>query len=184
MNLARILVEKRAGVRYRRAQAFMPVLRHAFGHIGRGTVIIAPERLQGVDRISIGSEVIIRESCWLATEGENGSLTLGDRIHTGRRVHFHSIDPVSIGHRCIVADNVLITSADHDRDERVGVHGTGPIAIGDDVLIGHNAVVLGGVTIGDGATVAAGAVVVKDVPAGAVVGGVPARVLGARKAGE
>ena len=66
---------------------------------------------------------------------------------------------------------------DHERDDRHGVHGTGPVRLGERVFLGQNVVVLGGVTIGDGATVGAGAVVVRDVPAGAVVGGVPARVL-------
>jgi acetyltransferase-like isoleucine patch superfamily enzyme len=50
-----------------------------------------------------------------------------------------------------------------------------PTKIGRDVWIGANAVILGGVTIGDGAVVAAGAVVTKDVEAGVVVAGVPAR---------
>ena len=52
-----------------------------------------------------------------------------------------------------------------------------PVVIEDDVLIGANAVVLEGVRVGRGAVVAAGAVVVEDVPAGAVVAGVPARVI-------
>lgn len=52
-----------------------------------------------------------------------------------------------------------------------------PVVIEDDVLIGANAVVLEGVRVGRGAVVAAGAVVVEDVPAGAVVAGVPARVV-------
>ncbi|WP_370629256.1 DapH/DapD/GlmU-related protein [Paenarthrobacter nitroguajacolicus] len=52
--------------------------------------------------------------------------------------------------------------------------------IGQDVWIGAHAVVLAGVSIGDGAVVAAGAVVTKDVPKGAIVGGVPAKVIGVR----
>lgn len=52
-----------------------------------------------------------------------------------------------------------------------------PVVIEDDVLIGANAVVLEGVRVGRGAVVAAGAVVVEDVPTGAVVAGVPARVI-------
>ena len=52
-----------------------------------------------------------------------------------------------------------------------------PVTVGDDVLIGANAVIIEGVQVGDGAVVAAGAVVVNDVPAGAVVAGVPARVI-------
>lgn len=52
-----------------------------------------------------------------------------------------------------------------------------PVIIEDDVMIGANAVVLEGVHVGKGAVVAAGAVCVEDVPAGAVVAGVPARVI-------
>lgn len=52
-----------------------------------------------------------------------------------------------------------------------------PVIVEDDVLVGANAVVLEGVRVGRGAVVAAGAVVVDDVPAGAVVAGVPARVI-------
>lgn len=52
-----------------------------------------------------------------------------------------------------------------------------PVVIEDDVLIGANAVVLEGVRVGKGAVVAAGAVCVEDVPAGAVVAGVPAKVI-------
>ena len=53
----------------------------------------------------------------------------------------------------------------------------GDIMVGNDVWIGRESVILPGVTIGDGAIVAAGAVVTRDVPAGMVVGGVPARIL-------
>ena len=52
-----------------------------------------------------------------------------------------------------------------------------PVTVGDNVLIGANAVIIEGVRVGDGAVVAAGAVVTQDVPAGAVVAGVPARVI-------
>ena len=52
-----------------------------------------------------------------------------------------------------------------------------PIHIGRDVWIGANAVILPGITIGDGAVIAAGAVVTKDVPENTVAGGVPARVI-------
>ena len=52
-----------------------------------------------------------------------------------------------------------------------------PVIIEDNVLIGANAVVLEGVRVGEGAVVAAGAVCVEDVPAGAVVAGVPAKVI-------
>lgn len=176
-KLARLLVEKRAGLRYRRAQLGMPVMRAAFASIGTGTVVVSPLMLMGVERISLGTDVLVRDGAWLATEGERSRLVVGDNCYIGHRVHLHSIDPVELGRRCVLADNVMVTSTDHGRTDRHDVHGTGAVTIGDDVFLGQNVVVLGGVHIGHGATVAAGAVVVSDVPAGAVVGGVPAKQL-------
>ncbi|HLS01860.1 MAG TPA: acyltransferase, partial [Beutenbergiaceae bacterium] len=59
-----------------------------------------------------------------------------------------------------------------------------PTTIADNVWIGAGVRVLGGVTINTGAIVGAGSVVTKDVPANAIVGGIPARVLRTRHAGE
>lgn len=97
-----------------------------------------------------------------------------------------------IGSFCSIADEVLfLLGADHRLDYistypykyRI-LHSTpyeavskGNIIIGDDVWIGHRAIILSGVTIGQGAVVAAGAVVAKDVPPYAVVAGVPAKVI-------
>lgn len=178
MNVAQLLVEKGAGLRYRRAQLRAPILRRAFGGLGAGCVIMAPLYLRGVHRIHLGDGVLVRDGAWLATENEVSSLRIGDDTYIGHRAHLHSIDPVVIGRGCVFADNVMVSTTDHDRRDRHQVHGTGPITIGDDVFLGQNVVVLGGVSIGDGATVAAGAVVISDVAAGAVVGGVPARELG------
>ncbi|WP_203567997.1 acyltransferase [Aestuariimicrobium ganziense] len=173
------MLEKLAGLRYRRGQLMTRLFySRGFGHVGRGAVVIAPIMLQGVKRIHIGDGTLIRDGAWLATEGERGELHIGHACHFGHRLHVHSIDPVFIGDRCVVADNVMITSTDHQRGNRHAVTGKGEVRIGDDVFIGQNCTVLGGVTIGDGATVGAGAVVTKDVPAGSVVGGIPARVIG------
>lgn len=160
----------------------MPIKRIAFGHIGARSVVINPQMLRGVDRITIGAGVIIREGAWLATENDASRITIGDDVYVGFRAHIHSIDPVSIGRGCVFADNVMVTTTDHERGpNRHAVHGTGPVVIEDDVFLGQNAVVLGGVRIGAGATVAAGAVVIRDVPAGAIVGGVPAKLLGGER---
>jgi acetyltransferase-like isoleucine patch superfamily enzyme len=183
VNLARRLVEAPGALRWHAGRARTAALyRPAFGAIGPGTVIVRPHRLRGVDRIAIGRDCAIYEGAWLAVEDGGGPLTIGDTTYLGHAVHVHAIDPVTIGSRCVLADGVYVTSTDHDRTDRRRTHGTGPVTIGDDVFLGQRAVVLGGVTVGSGATVAAHAVVTRDVEPGAVVAGVPARPVD-RKAG-
>lgn len=84
---------------------------------------------------------------------------------------------ISIGHNVFIAENVYIR--DSDAHEIIGRNqpSSKPIRIGNHVWIGSNVTILKGVTIGDGAIIAAGAVVNKDVPAYALVGGVPARII-------
>ncbi|KAM5349238.1 hypothetical protein ACJ41O_005745 [Fusarium nematophilum] len=87
---------------------------------------------------------------------------------------------VTIGDRVMCGPNVAIFAASHPTDARMrkeGVEFALPVTIGDDCWIGGNAVILPGVTIGKGSTVAAGSLVTKDVPAWSVVMGQPARVV-------
>ncbi|MBY5377327.1 hypothetical protein HFN07_28555 [Rhizobium leguminosarum] len=80
-----------------------------------------------------------------------------------------------MGDEVFIADQVIIR--DWDGHTIVGRPDKAPIRIGNHVWIGMRAVILKGVTIGDGAVVAAGAIVTKDVPPGAVVAGNPAKVV-------
>ncbi len=82
---------------------------------------------------------------------------------------------ITIGEHCAIARNVTIR--DFDAHEIDGKKDAKEIFIGNRVWIGTNAVILKGVHISDGAVVAAGAVVTKDVPANALVAGVPAKVI-------
>jgi acetyltransferase-like isoleucine patch superfamily enzyme len=110
-------------------------------------------------------------------------VKLGPGVVLNDFVHVWGAGGVSIGAQSMVAAHVAITSQTHDleaanrnilyRDTSI----MAPVTIGDNVWIGSNASILPGVTIGDGAVVGAGAVVTRDVPARAVVAGVPARVL-------
>jgi acetyltransferase-like isoleucine patch superfamily enzyme len=184
VNLAQRVTEAGPGLRWHLSRVRTALLyRRAFAAIGPGTVVVAPLVLRGVDRISLGSNCAVFAGCWLACEGPDSRIDIGDDCYLGHQTHIHSIDPVTIGRDCVFADGVYVTSTDHDRADRAGVAGTGPVTIGNSVFLGQRVVVLGGVTIGDGATVGAHAVVTRDVPAGAVVGGVPARLL-RRTSGE
>lgn len=101
-------------------------------------------------------------------------LTLGDSfINSDCKVRCH--DSITIGDGCAISHD--FTVMDSNAHILNGSRGTAPVVIGDHVWIGTRVTVLPGVNIGDGAVVAAGALVTKDVPAGALVGGVPAKVI-------
>lgn len=108
----------------------------------------------------------------------------GKNIHIGKHVFvnmgckFQDQGGIFIGDGALIGHNVVLATLNHakspkDRSTMIPA----PIRIGRHVWIGSNATVLPGVTIGDGAIVAAGAVVTKDVPENTIVGGVPATVI-------
>jgi acetyltransferase-like isoleucine patch superfamily enzyme len=107
-------------------------------------------------------------------------LTLGSRIDIGEYTHIRASGGVTIGDRVLVAAGAVITSREHPAAlPRFGVVADAPVVIEDDVWIGAGAIVLPGVTIGRGAIVGAGAVVTGAVAPFTIVGGVPARMIGA-----
>jgi acetyltransferase-like isoleucine patch superfamily enzyme len=178
VTLLRRFVELRPALRWRAGKlATRLIYCRAFGGIGRDTVIVRPHRLKGVELIHVGAGCSVFEGAWLASEA-GGELRIGDRTYVGHDVHLHAYDPVTIGSNCVIADGVFVGSSDHDRTDRHQVHGTGAIVIGDHVFLGQRSVVLGGVTIGDGATIGAHAVVTRDVAPGQTVVGIPARPVG------
>lgn len=179
MTIAQRLAEAPPAVRWHTARLASRVLYpRAFATFGRGSVIVRPLALRGTDRIHIGADVSVFPGAWLQCEPGGGPLTIGDGVYLGHDVHVHADDPISIGRRSVLADGVFVASTDHvGGDPAIGSVGSGPVTIGEQVFLGQRAVVLGGVTIGDGAVVGAGAVVTRDVAPGAVVGGVPARVI-------
>lgn len=108
-----------------------------------------------------------------------GKLTLGSGyINTGAAVACaHSI---TIGDGTYIARNVYITDSDHHRiyaEDGELLNPPKPVVIGSHVLIGFGAVVLKGVHVGDGAIIAAGSVVTKDIGTNCMVAGIPARVI-------
>ena len=110
---------------------------------------------------------------------EGGRLTLGRSSYMNSSL-IQCATSISIGDNCAIAVDVLIQDTDFhailDKDGKEKVYSK-PITIGNHVWICTKAIILKGVTIGDGAIIAAGAVVTKDVPAYSLVGGNPARVI-------
>jgi len=113
------------------------------------------------------------------------SADFGKNIHFGEDVfvnsgcRFQDQGRIEIGDGSLIGHNAVITTLNHDMlpSRRADMH-PARVVIGRGVWFGANVTVLPGVTIGDGAVVGAGAVVTKDVPAGAVVVGVPAKQVG------
>ena len=106
------------------------------------------------------------------------NITIGKDVFINSGCHFQDQGGIEIGDGALIGHNVVLATINHDlnpKEKRKNHYA--PIKIGAHVWIGSNATILPGVTIGDYAVVAAGAVVTRDVSAMTVVGGVPARVL-------
>ena len=108
--------------------------------------------------------------------GQN--ITIGKNVFVNSGCCFQDQGGIEIGDNVLIGQQVVLATLNHDLSPNKRANMTpAPIKIGNDVWIGAHATVLAGVTIGDGAVVAAGAVVTKDVPANTVVGGVPAKII-------
>ncbi|MDE7327950.1 MAG: sugar O-acetyltransferase [Lachnospiraceae bacterium] len=104
------------------------------------------------------------------------NITIGKDVFINSGCHFQDQGGIEIGDSALIGHNVVLATINHDLNPRENrKNHYAPIKIGTHVWIGSNATILPGVTIGDYAVVAAGAVVARDVPAMTVVGGVPAK---------
>jgi acetyltransferase-like isoleucine patch superfamily enzyme len=174
--------------------------------IGSPTVIEGVERISiasdGALRVGLGSFGLssqadtsvlrVREGASLRCEGvvslqrgirivvDGGELTIGHGTNVNGSARILVRSGVRIGAWCTLSWDCQILDNDFhtmivDGQRRPS---TAPVTIGDRVWVGTNALILKGVTIGEGAVIAAGAVVTKDVPAHAIVAGSPAKVIG------
>ncbi len=106
------------------------------------------------------------------------NITIGKDVFINSSCHFQDQGGIEIGDGVLIGHNVVLATINHDLDpEQNRKNSYEPIRIGAHVWVGANATILPGVTIGEWAVVAAGAVVTHDVPAMTVVGGVPAKTI-------
>lgn len=106
------------------------------------------------------------------------NITIGKNVFINACCHFQDHGGVVIGDGCQIGHNVVFATLNHGLSPEDRKHTyPAPIVLGKNVWVGSNSTILQGVTIGDNAVVAAGAVVTKDVPANVVVGGVPAKII-------
>ena len=107
---------------------------------------------------------------------KNAELTIG-RGFMNANNQIICEEKITIGNHVLMARDVIIRDTDSHEILENNYKKTKPISIGNHVWIGTRAMIMKGVTIGDGAIVAAGAIVTKDVPANTIVAGVPAKVI-------
>lgn len=144
---------------------FMPcwTLRWAFmkiciKHLGEGSFLMRKVNVVNPANITIGNHVVINKAVML--DGRAAELIIGDNVD--------------------IAQETNIWTLEHDVNDENHRVVPGKVVIDDHVWIASRVTILPGVHIGRGAVVASGAVVTKDVPPMAIVGGVPAKIIGER----
>lgn len=106
------------------------------------------------------------------------NITIGKDVFINSGCHFQDQGGIEIGNGCLIGHNVVLATINHDLyPENNRVNHYAPIKLGKSVWVGSNSTILPGVTVGDWAVIAAGAVVTRDVPPLTIVGGVPAKVI-------
>lgn len=147
--------------------------------------------LLGADKIRIGRGFTalrgfrLEALTWYKDGHYSPTIEIGDHVSMNCNVHIGAINRIQIGHHVLIGSNVLITDHAHGHPGDTSslpvverpLYSKGPVIIGDNVWIGDNVVILPGVTIGENAVLGASAVVTKDVAAGSVVVGAPARAV-------
>lgn len=126
--------------------------------------------IDGKVNVGTGTKLIVNR---------DAKLSIGNNTYFAGENKLFATKKIDIGNDCAIAWNVTIMDTDFHEYAIDGVpqNPTKPIKIGNNVWIGCNAIILKGVNVGDGAVVAAGSVVTKDVPPKSLVAGNPARVI-------
>ena len=137
-------------------------------------------------QIGPGARVELGRWSWLGhgtkIRCHEGVVSIGAKTVMGQECTISAYQHVSIGRECVIADRVMLIDFDHgvvEADRPIRLQGIykRDVRVGNNVWIGYGACILRGVTVGDNAIIGTNAVVTKDVPANAVVAGVPAKVI-------
>ena len=134
--------------------------------------------------VRIGEQSALQMDIYVAIHGRvrpgRPGIAIGKHTVVNRQCFLDGRGGLRIGNNVSVSPGVWLLTDGHDMHDPLFPEVLAPVEIGDYAWLGSRALVLPGVTIGEGAVVAAGAVVTADVPAYTVVGGVPARPIGTR----
>lgn len=143
-------------------------------------------------QLQTGRGARIRFGCWVwigdgtKIRCHEGEVEIGPKTVFGQECTISAYRKVRIGAECVIADRTMFIDFDHgvvDTEKPIRSQGiyTEDVVVGSNVWIGYGAAILRGVRVGDNSVIGANSVVTRDVPANAVVGGVPARILRTRE---
>jgi acetyltransferase-like isoleucine patch superfamily enzyme len=156
---------------------------HGFVFFGRGLEIEIGER----GRVDFGRFVWIGDRTKVRCH--EGLVEIGEKSVLGQECTITAYQHIRIGAQCVIADKAMFIDFDHGVVEverpirQQGIYKR-DVEVGSNVWIGYGACILRGVRVGDNSVIGTNSVVTKDVPANAVVGGIPARILRMREAPE
>lgn len=142
-------------------------------------------------QIARGAEIRFGRFVWIGDNSKirchEGVVEIGEKTVIGQECTISAYRRVRIGEQCVIADRAMFIDFDHgvvevDRPIRQQGIYMRDVVVGSNVWIGYGACILRGVSVGDNSIIGTNAVVTKDVPANAVVAGIPARVIRMREA--
>jgi len=166
--------------KFRRAWAFAQLQSRTIRPLDTSVVVLGTIEIHGTSQIALGKNCYLYRDLYLETQ-EQGEIQIGHDVVISRGVHLVSFERIEIGDGTMIGEYTSIRDANHrvvrNQPVRKSGHKATPIVIGKNVWIGRGVCILPGVHIGDNAVIGANAVVTRNVQAGAVVGGVPARAL-------
>ncbi|MEL7001348.1 MAG: acyltransferase [Bacteroidota bacterium] len=159
--------------------------KNRLGRCGKGVYFDKNvEILRYPQNVSIADNVVVKEGARICACNESATISIGVNSTVGYQTFIFASEKIEIGNNCLIAPFVYLVDSDHQIEKGININSqpnqTSPISIGNDVWIGTGAKILKGVTIGDGAVIAAGALVKDDVASNTIVGGIPSKKLGER----
>ena len=154
--------------------------------LGKDYSVLNPQHINFGDNFMASFRFRIEAITNYGSQKFDPCISIGNNVTFNPDCHIGCVSKIEIGDNCLFASRVFISDHNHGNTtinmmnippaERP-LTSTGSVKIGKNVWVGEGAAILSGVTIGNNAIIATNAVVTKDVPKNAIVGGVPARIL-------
>lgn len=184
--------QKRQWFRRKKTNIYSALIKHEFKKAGVANIFEGFGDLVGGKYIKIGSYCTFQNHLYLTVWNRFGKdnfhpeLSIGDNVSFGAFNHITCVNKIIIGNGVLTGKWVTITDNSHgdtclktlqEMPIKRSVVSKGPVVLCDNVWVGDKATILPGVTVGEGAVIAANCVVTKDVPPYSVVAGCPAKVI-------